>query len=261
MTDKTVLIAAKTSALADPELIEDIVAKRYQVRCLFHDGAGESSSSLIKELLNADLLVCRSWTPEVLYVLGMAHAIGIPSLFVMEETIPPPLDVTDWNLSIIARDRQGWQEELIREIERLIQGRTLSPKPVVARGGKSAPINLSNEIRNNLLKVEEVKAKDLIFLGVWHEVKEGSFPVVTCETDVYESYWAKVALEKLTSELREALETLYEKFYEVNLRSKALSKDFRLETAQAYLKSVRLLENWSQFQGPGIIDELMDMGY
>jgi hypothetical protein len=261
MTAKKLLIASHSDGRCCNGTIEEELADHYQIAHLFADGARESSASVIKQLLNADLLICRSWAPEALYVLGIAHAVGIPTLFVSDVANSSGLDVSDWNVNIIDKDAPDWRERLIGEIERLIQGGIVSPKPVVAHGSKSAPINLSNEIRSNLLRVEEVKAKDLIFLGVWHEIKQGSFPVITCDTEVYESYSAQVAREKASPDLRSALRTLYDKFYEVNARSSELVEDFRPETAQAYLKSVRLLEDWHLHQCPGILDELMDLGY
>jgi hypothetical protein len=71
-----------------------------------------------KSIVESDLILCdlSDKNPNVLYELGMAHAIGKPSIIVSRQLQDIPFDLQHLRVILYDRDEQGWQKSLADRI-------------------------------------------------------------------------------------------------------------------------------------------------
>lgn len=231
-------------------------------------GHGSDASVALADVQAADLVVCETSERHgrVLYYLGLAHALG-KCVFTISAT---PADIPfhsalgpSFVYDPLQRNRN---DRLSSDLANAVL--QLQAVPWNCRGESASQAKtrsfirwaLSNEIKFNLSEIERIRAKDLVFLGVWHPVERGSFPIITCETAAFESEDVQQALEARDPKSRDSLEVLYRSFYAMNEKAGILDAQVTLKNAQEYLKAVREFENYLMEEARALVERLAAKG-
>lgn len=224
--------------------------------------------SFLAGIQEADLIVCdvTGREAQVFYYLGFAHALGRRVLLLSQTPNDIPSLETPSQSVLYNPLEQHWGETLLLEVARAVEDLeaaqpTFHGQPA-ARGKKRPFIRwaLSNEIKFNLSELERVRAKDLVFLGVWHSVDRGSVHIAHCETDAFESEDVQRAREGLSENSLGSLKAVYQGFDKINQKAKIADQEVSLRTAQEYLQAVREFENNLMDTALELIEQLVAKG-
>jgi hypothetical protein len=224
--------------------------------------------NILVRVREADLIVCEvtGRAAHVFYFLGLAHALGKRVLTLAGTPSDIPFCAIPGE-SLVCNPKEPRREEtfsleLARAVRDLEASRPIPCGQRVAQDKKRPFIRwaLSNEIKFNLSALERVRAKDLVFLGVWHTVDRGSVLIVTCETDAFESEDVQLAVEGQSVDSLGALKAVYEGFYKINRTGGIADNAVSVKTAQEYLQSVREFENSLMDTARELIEQLVAKG-
>jgi hypothetical protein len=175
--------------------------------------------------------------------LGIVHAFGKKSMVIA----PQMIDSSISGNTLICDQTQSMHDGTFAEkLAQMLAGSESldSPISIAAVSAKDPPLKwvLSGEIRFNLSEIQKVKAKDLMFLGAWHDVSKTSFRISKCDTQAYDAIGVQNAIQNLNAELKTKLSDLYGMFKTINIKAISADLDPNPRTAQDYLKIIRQFE-------------------
>jgi hypothetical protein len=224
--------------------------------------------SFLEGIQDSDLVVCDVTGREahVFYYLGFAHALGRRVLVLSQTPNDIPFHEAPSESLLYNPLEQHWDETLLLNVTRAVKVPEAAQPAFrgqpVERSKKRPFIRwaLSNEIKFNLSELERVRAKDLVFLGVWHSVDRGSVHIALCETDAFESEDVQRAQEGLSENALGSLKAVYQGFDKINQKAKIADQEVSLRTAQEYLQAVREFENNLMDTALELIEQLVAKG-
>ncbi len=206
-----------------------------------------SRSELVHRMLDADLVICCGATPEMYYLLGIAEAIGKPSIFWNENGVSQELRRLG---ASVTGDEPQWDLRKLRD--------STSVVPIVKADKRPVHWSLSGEIRANMIDIANVQARDLMFAGILHDLNEKSLIFVNCRTEVYDSEIVQWTLTRMENEVRRLLSTIYADFEAVNKATAAAGENFTVPNVQRYLKAIRAFERGALASAEDVLTYLLD---
>ena len=201
-------------------------------------------------IVNADVVLCElsERNPNVYYELGLAHAIGKPSILMANDPKAVPFDVAHIRCIIYNTVSHGWETEFSDRLRCAVRAVEAAdevwPPPLVGEASTRDAqqiLAVLDEIEMNRSRIEELVERGYRVVNGRVQSRDGSagwLDVTYCITAAFDALEARCALGRLPEPSKHTIYRLYDCFYSVTERAKDLSEAFRPWRAEAYLKAV-----------------------
>ena len=217
-------------------------------------------------ILEADLILCEmsERNPNVFYELGLAHAIGRPSVLVSRNEEDIPFDLRAVRVILYDYRQAGWEAKLKEAITKAADAvrnlRDIWPPPLVGSQDKRVSLRgLASEITFNLAEIDKFfsHAYSIDEAGnVTTEGKPATLRYITCMTNQFEGSSTQSGLQSLDDKVRRDVFEVYHAFREINNRADALKQAFRPWRAKQYFEAINEFQARNRSAAERLVQDL-----